>query len=417
MNKNDSEVLAGILERHGYTRIEGTEDADIILVNTCTVRQTAEDKAYGYISSLKRVKSRGSRVKVGICGCISQQGKSNLFTRFPFIDFVLGPNSLHELSNILANGKLQMAVRESCNPELRELPVKREFSTSAWISIIYGCDNFCSFCIVPYVRGRERSRSKESILKEIKGLDKNTYKEVILLGQNVNSYGKGTNYGLTELLRDIHNVRGVERIRFLTSHPRDMSDDIINAVKKIPKVCEFFHLPLQSGDNEILKRMNRGYASDHYRRLVEKIRSKIPDTAITSDVVVGFPGETEKQFEATCNIIKELELDAVNTAAYSIREGTAAAEMDGQLPDNIKQNRLQKIMKVVEETAWKVNQKLIGKTVEILVDGKGYSGRTRTNKIVKFHADRNDLLGKLVNVRIISAKSWVLEGEVNYGKF
>ncbi len=415
MNKNDSEVLAGVLESIGYKEAVKAEDAGVILVNTCTVRQKAENKAYGFVYGLKELKQQKPDLKIGICGCLPQQEKNNLLTKFPFVDFLLSPGSLHELESLIVNRKSKTGVFiETCNPELRNLPQTRKPSTVAYISIMYGCDNYCSFCIVPYVRGREVSRPKEDIIREIEELDKDVFKEIVLLGQNVNSYGKrGTGSGergagLARLLEDIHKIDGIKRIRFLTSHPRDMTDDIIQAVKELPKVCEYFHLPIQSGDDEILKKMNRGYDLDYYRRLVEKIRDKIPEASITSDVVVGFPGETDKQFENTLKAIKELEFDLVNTAAYSDRPYTAASKMKDKLPDNVKAERLQEVMKVVEEMAFAKNQKLVEKTVEILVDEPNI-GRTRTNKVVKFSGDKS-LVGKLMNVKIKCAKSWVLEG-------
>jgi tRNA-2-methylthio-N6-dimethylallyladenosine synthase len=424
MNKNDSEVLAGIMESLGYRESMAPDDADVILVNTCTVRQKAEAKALGYIAGLKRYKSEArnsksetnsntkiqNRKTIGICGCLPQQEKDALLKKFPFVDFVLGPGSMHELKAVIGDrGTGKGIFVETCNPELRNLPQARKPSTVAYVSIMYGCDNYCSFCIVPYVRGREVSRPGNDILREIEELDRGIFKEIVLLGQNVNSY-RGHGFGLADLLREVHEINGVERIRFLTSHPRDMDEDIIQAVKELPKVCKYFHLPIQSGDDEILKAMNRGYDLAYYKKLVEKIRKVIPEAAITSDVVVGFPGETDKQFENTLKAIGDIEFDLVNTAAYSDRPGTAAEKMDGKLPDDVKSDRLQRVMKVVEEVAYKRNQKLAGRTVEILVD-KENIGRTRTNKTVKFSGNKS-LIGKSVKVEIKKAKSWVLEGRI-----
>jgi len=429
MNVNDSEILAGILEAEGFYETLDFKEADVIIANTCCVRETAERKAHGFLNELKHLKRSRPDLTIVVSGCMSQKDKHELLRTKPFIDLVLGPNSIYRLPSLLR--KLRLAkrpmidVREHHIPDFKKLPIKRRQGPSAYVSIIYGCNNFCSFCIVPYVRGREVSRPKEDIIREIEELNKSVFKEVVLLGQNVNSYksgerGKGgksdksekrERSGLAELLEEVHKIEEIERIRFLTSHPRDMSDDIIMTVKELPKVCEFFHLPIQSGDNEMLKKMNRGYTVDYYRGLVDKIRKEIPDVAITSDVVVGFPGETDEQFENTLNIIKEIEFDAVNTAAYSLRQGTAAAKMSGHLPEEVKKERLQAVMKVVEETAWKVNQKLIAKTVEVLVDRSGM-GRTRGNKIVKFPGGE-ELIGKVVNVNIVEAKSWVLAGHLN----
>jgi len=421
MNVNDSEALAGILESLGYSEAKTPEEADVVLVNTCTVRGSAENKAVGYIGRMKKFKSHGPSPKtqvpspkiIGVCGCLAQQEKKALLTKYPFIDFILGPASLHELKEVLGERyEVNGTQIETCDPEMRNLPQKRKPSTVAYVSIMYGCDNFCSFCIVPYVRGREVSRPKEDILKDINALDKDIFKEVVLLGQNVNSYkGLGTrDQGLGGLLREVHKMNGIERIKFLTSHPRDMSDDIIQAVRDLPKVCEYFHLPIQSGDDDVLKAMNRGYTLHYYMDMVNRIRKAVPDAAITSDIIVGFPGETDKQFENTLKCIKDIGFDTVNTMAYSDRPGTASSKMEGKIPEKVKKERLQEVMAVVEATALKKNQGLEGKTVEILVDEPNL-GRTRTNKIVKFKGN-SSLVGKLVDVKIKKAKSWVVEGQL-----
>ena len=423
MNVNDTEILAGMLESEGYEaakdiRVSGDQGAresgyqdirdGIILVNTCCVRESAENKAFGFISSLKPIKAQNPDLIVAVCGCIPKEVHIDLKKKFPFVDLIFGPDEKHKLSEFLGlNG---------C-----EIKPKREKSVTAYVTIIEGCNNFCSFCIVPYVRGRERSRPAHEIIEEIKELDKSVFKEVVLLGQNVNSYqglaarpacrqAGGQLLGIANLLQQVHEIDGIERIRFLTSHPRDMSDDIIDAVKDLPKVCEYFHLPLQSGDDEILKAMNRGYTSDYYRRLVERIRNKIPDATVTSDAIAGFPGETEEQFKNTLKLIKELELDLVNTAAYSIRPGTAALKLPGQLPENTKKERLKELMAIVEAAALKRNKGLIGKTLEVLVNENGV-GRTRGNKVVKFRS-KEDLTGQLINVKVTDAGSWVLAGDI-----
>jgi len=336
---------------------------------------------------------------------------------FPHVDLFIGPNQPEKLKEyLLVNRSTSLPVNQSINNDRQT--GRQEDRRTKYITIMHGCDNFCSYCIVPYVRGREYSRPVDEILNEIKQIDANRYKEIFLLGQNVNSY----KYGLANLLRQIS---GIKRIRFMTSHPRDMSDEIIDAVAALPHVCEYFHLPIQHGNDEILQRMNRGYTADQYRKLVDKIRSKIPGAAITSDVIVGFPGETEEQFRSTLYIIEQIGFDACNTAAYSVRPGTAASRLPDDVPQKVKQERLQAAMRVVEEVARKQNEKLIGTIQEILVDQSASQpvsqsalrGRTRGNKIVKFRADKRDLLGKLVNVRITSAQSWVLKGELTNGKF
>ncbi|KPJ65333.1 hypothetical protein AMJ44_10530 [candidate division WOR-1 bacterium DG_54_3] len=386
-------------------------------IYTCVVRKHAEDRAAGYISSLKGLKSKNLNLKLAVCGCLVTEPGVKVSSLFPHVDLFIGPNQPEKLKEyLLVNRSTSLPVNQSINNDRQT--GRQEDRRTKYITIMHGCDNFCSYCIVPYVRGREYSRPVDEILNEIKQIDANRYKEIFLLGQNVNSY----KYGLANLLRQIS---GIKRIRFMTSHPRDMSDEIIDAVAALPHVCEYFHLPIQHGNDEILQRMNRGYTADQYRKLVDKIRSKIPGAAITSDVIVGFPGETEEQFRSTLYIIEQIGFDACNTAAYSVRPGTAASRLPDDVPQKVKQERLQAAMRVVEEVARKQNEKLIGTIQEILVDQSASQpvsqsalrGRTRGNKIVKFRADKRDLLGKLVNVRITSAQSWVLKGELTNGKF
>jgi len=422
MNVNDSEVIAGLLEGVGYSEAASPDTADVILINTCCIRQKAEDKALGYALSLLSHKMRNPKRILGLIGCIAEKDRHDIFRKLPFFDLVVGPGQeariVQLIEEIRSGSEKIISTGDFCG-EYPERQAKRKPAAQAYVTIMIGCNNFCSYCIVPYVRGREVSRSKEEILEEVRGLDKNIFKEVILLGQNVNSYRdkvkgereKGS--GLAELLKDVHKIDGIERIRFLTSHPRDMSDDIINAVAELPKVCEYFHLPLQSGDDQILKAMNRGYTSDHYRKLVDKIRKKIPEAAITSDAIAGFPGETDEQFKNTIKLIRELELDLVNTLVFSVRPGTAAAKMDGQVPEKVKKERLQELMRAVEETAGRKNQKLKDTIQEVLVeqkvDGRWFS-RTRGNKVVRF-ASNSILTGRAINVKIIDTGPFVLEGE------
>ena len=322
---------------------------------------------------------------------------------------MIGPNKEKDIVAVIEN----LAREKSCavltgdSPEFRNsFAAKRKQEVHAWITIMEGCDNFCSYCIVPYVRGREKSRPVKDIVDEISQLDKSVFKEITLLGQNVNSYG----YGFAKLLKEASDIQGVLRVRFMTSHPKDMSDEIISAVKDIPKVCENFHIPFQSGDNEILKKMNRGYDRKYYIDLVKRIRDKVPSAAITSDAIAGFPGETDSQFQNTLDLIKDLELDAINTLAFNPRPMTKAALMEGQISESIKSERLKLLMTVVQETVLKRNQKLIGETMEILVEKVG-SGRTRTNKIVKFVYGK-EKAGDILNARIKNAKSWVLDADI-----
>ncbi|MBN2058631.1 MAG: tRNA (N6-isopentenyl adenosine(37)-C2)-methylthiotransferase MiaB [Candidatus Saganbacteria bacterium] len=430
MNVGDSEKLADILESAGYQAADEPEEADILLVNTCVVRQNAEDKAAWYITSAKGLKKEKPHLVIGVCGCLVTEPGRDVKNEFPHVDIFIAPSQPERLVEFLRLSGEEP--RRSVSGSER----KRVESITRYITIMTGCDNFCSYCVVPYVRGREASRPVKDIIKEIAQANLVKQPEIFLLGQNVNSY----KYGLAKLLRGIENllepaaksrgseseeprrsalpagrqVSGSERIRFMTNHPKDMSDDIIDAAAELPHVCEYFHLPVQHGDDAMLKAMNRGYDMVYYLGLVDKIRAKMPQAAITGDVIVGYPGETDKQFEATCSAIEKINYDACNTAAYSVRPGTAASRFKDDVPDKVKQARLQHAMQVVNKVALEKNKALVGSTQEVLVDlvqkNKLCSGRTRGNKIVKFSANKDNLLGKPVNVKITSAQSWVLKG-------
>jgi len=410
MNENDSEIIAGILESKGYKKAKLPQDADIIITNTCSVRDGAERKAKGFIADLVHLKKKNKELLVGVVGCMAERMGDELLKRYKFVDFVLGPNMEMNIENIVESRSRSagtMLSRTGDSPDFKDSSLaRRRNSVNAWVTIMEGCNNFCSYCIVPYVRGREKSRPVADILKEIESLDKDIFKEVTLLGQNVNSY----EFGLAKLLKEVSKIDGISRIKFMTSHPRDMSDEIIDAVAGSEKICEFFHLPLQSGSDAVLKAMNRGYDMEYYSSLVKKIREKIPSASITSDVIAGFPGETDEQFSDTLKNIEKLEFDAVNTLAFDPRPGTKAAGMDGQLPKDTISKRLQALMRTVERVTHKKNQSLLGSEHEILVEAAGI-GRTRTNKIIKFK-DKSIESGSFVKVRITSAKSWVLQAEL-----
>jgi len=414
MNENDSEIIAGVLESKGYKKTGLPEDADIIITNTCSVRDGAERKAKGFIADLVHLKKKNKDLLVGVVGCMAERMGDELLKKYKFVDFVLGPNMEMELetltpgpSPLRGEGWPKAGVRTGDSRDFKDSSLaKRENAVNAWITIMEGCDNFCSYCIVPYVRGREKSRPVADILREIECLDKDIFKEVTLLGQNVNSY----EFGLAKLLKEVSRIDGIRRIKFMTSHPRDMSDEIIDAVAGSEKVCEFFHLPLQSGSDAVLKAMNRGYDMAYYSSLVKKIREKIPSASITSDVIAGFPGETDEQFSDTLKNIEMLGFDAVNTLAFDPRPGTKAAGMHGQLPKDTISKRLQALMRTVERVTHKKNQSLLGSEHEILVETAGI-GRTRTNKIIKFN-NKSIKPGSFVRVKIISAKSWVLQAEL-----
>ena len=404
MNENDSEKLAGVLEALGFFPTSDYRQADVILVNTCSVRDTAERKAAGFIQLLTHLKTKRPDILIGIVGCMAQRQGQDLLKQYRFVDFVLGPGEADEISKIVVRN---MALTPFPLSQRERGAIKRKPSVRAWIKVMEGCDNFCSFCIVPYVRGREKSRPVEEVIREVEELDKTVFKEVMLLGQNVNSY----RYGFAELLKKVAGVKGLLRVRFMTSHPKDMNMGIIEAVAQNKIICESFHLPLQSGDNEVLKRMNRGYTREDYRSLVRSIRSRIPDAGITSDVIAGFPGETEEQFQNTLDLIEELELDSVVTAAYDPRPGTQAEKLQCQVTKEDKGERLSRLIAVVERTALKKNKALEGKTLEVLAEEKGF-GRTRTNRTVRFTGG-SPKRGELVSVRIGQAGSWVLNGQVD----
>jgi tRNA-2-methylthio-N6-dimethylallyladenosine synthase len=406
MNVNDSERIAGLLEYAGLKPFNGFNimdfkskkyaDLKVVLVNACSVREAAENRALQFLSSLAPFKARNKKMIVGICGCVSSHSQKDLIKKYPFVDIAFGPGEIAKLAELLK-------IKEPASSP------KRSNGPTAWVTIMEGCDNFCSYCVVPYVRGRERSRPLKDIIREIKALDTKVFKEVVLLGQNVNSYKYG-NIGLAELLKEVHKMNGIERIRFLTSHPKDMSMDIVRAVKELPKVCEYFHIPLQAGDDRVLHAMNRKYTSKYYKELVANIRKILPDATVTSDVMVGFPGETEREFKNTCELIKDAGLDYVNTFSYSIRSGTVAAKLKGQLSEQVKKDRLTKIMKVVERAAQERNKLLMGKTLELLVERPG-SGRTRGNKLVKFRS-KGPKPGDIIYVRITAYGPWVLEADI-----
>ena len=416
MNVNDSEILSGILETKGYQETNDYRSADLVLVNTCAIRQKAEDKAYGFLGDLKGLKKEKPDLIIGICGCIPQHEKEKILKKLPFVDLVMGPSGIEEFGNLLSEVETKKETitffGDDCIPRGIH-PSKRAKIPRAYINIMYGCNNYCSYCIVPYVRGREICRPVKDIIDEIKTLDKSIYKEVFLLGQNVNSWQGDRGEKFSDLLKIVHELQQIKWLSFMTSHPKDFTDDIIDAVANSPKINHYIHLPIQSGSSKILAAMNRKYDRDYYLRVVDKIYSKIPDVALTSDIIVGFPGETDQDFQDSLDIIKKAEFDSVNTLVYSIRPDTKAAAMDNQIDDKIKKERLQGIMRIVSDMAFEKNQKLVNKTVDVLVEGEAkdgrLSGRTRGSKVVYFEG-KKELLFQIVPVEIKSAKSWVLEG-------
>lgn len=424
MNIHDSETIAGVLQKMGYCPAETLKEADIIILNTCCVRENAERKVYGRIAQLKPFKQRKPNLILAVSGCMVQQPHvvEYISEKLPYVDILFGIKNVHKLPELIENSRqAELPVVEVVmGSEIEEhLPIEREDSARAWVTITYGCNNFCSYCIVPYVRGREKSRKPEDIIREVEGLAKEGFIEINLLGQNVNSYGKDLEKPVAfhELLRRINDIDGIKRIRFLTSHPKDLSDELILAMKECEKVCEHIHLPVQAGSNRILSLMNRRYTREHYMNLIEKLRDAIPNIAISTDIIVGFPGETEEDFLDTLDLVKRVEFDSAYTFMYSKRKGTPAAEMPNQVDEDVKKDRLNRLMQVQDAITAKKNMALKGTVQEVLVEGvsKGnknrLSGRTRTNRIVNFEGSE-DLVGKLVNVKITEPHTWSLLGEV-----
>ena len=425
MNENDSEKIAGVLENKGYQAVDELEEADIIILNTCCVRENAELKVFGKLGQLKQLKRENPELLVGICGCMMQEDHvvEEIKEKYAHVDLVFGTHNIHHFSELLEEAKQEnsplVEVWDESKELISDMPVQRTEDHKAKVTIIYGCDNYCTYCIVPYVRGQERSRPAASIVQDIEELAADGVKEVMLLGQNVNSYGQDLDREIdfADLLVQINEIEDLDRIRYMTPHPRDFNDKLINTISDLDKVCEQFHLPVQAGSNKILKEMNRGYTREEYIELVNKIRDKNPNAAISTDTIVGFPGETEEDFQKTIELYKELRFDMAYMFNYSQRSGTPAAEKENQIPEEVKKERLQYLMDLQSEIGAEKNKELIGETVEVLVDGPSkkdpnkLAGRSRTHKIVIFEGDEN-LTGEIVNVMIKKAQSWTLFGEL-----
>ncbi|MCR1898068.1 tRNA (N6-isopentenyl adenosine(37)-C2)-methylthiotransferase MiaB [Irregularibacter muris] len=423
MNENDSEKLAGMLNILGYSPIEDEEKADIVIFNTCSVRENADVKVFGNLGHFKPLKKRNPNMILAVCGCMMQQQEivNKIMDKYPQVDLVFGTHNLHKFPELLANAqqspRIVVDVWEEGGEIVEALPIERKYEHKAYVTIMYGCNNFCSYCIVPYTRGRERSRRPEQIVQEITKLAQEGCKEITLLGQNVNSYGKSLEEDITfaDLLRRLNNIEGIERIRFMTSHPKDLSDDLIAAMKECDKVCEHLHLPFQAGNNKILKIMNRRYTKESYLNLINKIKDAIPGIALTTDIIVGFPGETDEDFEDTLDIVREVKFDSAFTFLYSVREGTPAAKMENQIPDEIKHKRFQKLLDLQHQISAEENKLLEGTIAEVFVEGvskndtEKMSGRTRTNKLVNF-IGKKDSIGELVQIKITQGQTWSLNG-------
>ncbi|MBW4542264.1 MAG: tRNA (N6-isopentenyl adenosine(37)-C2)-methylthiotransferase MiaB [Myxacorys chilensis ATA2-1-KO14] len=428
MNKADSERMAGILETMGFQSVEEPNDADLILYNTCTIRDNAEQKVYSYLGRQARRKQENPDLTLVVAGCVAQQEGESLLRRVPELDLVMGPQHANQLQDLLEqvfSGNQVVATDPIHIIEDITKP-RRDSKVTAWVNVIYGCNERCTYCVVPSVRGVEQSRTPEMIRAEVEELGRQGYKEITLLGQNIDAYGRDlpgvTPEGrrlntFTDLLYFVHDVPGIDRIRFATSHPRYFTERLIRACAELPKVCEHFHIPFQSGDNDVLKAMARGYTHDRYRRIIGTIREYMPDASISADAIVGFPGETEAQFENTLKLVEDIGFDLVNTAAYSPRPGTPAAIWQSQLSEEVKADRLQRLNHLVSVQASERSQRYAGRIEEILVEDQNSKdptqvmGRTRGNRLTFFEGNINDLKGKLVEVKITEVRPFSLTGQ------
>ena len=420
MNVADSERMAGILKKIGYTLTDDAEAADLILINTCCVRATAEDKVFGQIGRFKSLKRLKPSLILGVAGCMAQKEGANLIKRAPHIDFVLGTGQSSEIARVVQSLELERKHFVDISDVSGQLSAVsgqnfplRGGKVSTFVPIMYGCNNFCTYCIVPHVRGRERSRKPEEIFAEVRQAAAEGFKEITLLGQNVNSYAGGISFA--ELLTAVDKISGVERLRFMTSHPKDLSDELIAAIAGGEHICEHIHLPVQYGNDKILQRMNRAYTVEKYLRLVEKIRAALPNVSLTTDLIVGFPGETEQDFLETLEFLRAVEFDAAFTFIYSKRSGTPAATFPAQVDDETKHRRLDALMKVQNEISLRKNSALVDSVVKVLVEGasktdeKIFMGRTRTNKLVLFPRG-TEQAGDIVDIKISQAQTWLLRG-------
>lgn len=425
MNEHDSEKIAGLLKMTGYTETTNKANADLIIFNTCLIRENAELKVYGKLGEIKKLKKNNPDLHVAVCGCMVQNDKirNTIMSKFPFVDIIFGTNNIHELPDLIDNANINknraVKIIDETDNIREDMPKIRKFDHKALINITYGCNNFCSYCVVPYTRGREKSRSHLDIIKEVKELADNNCKEITLLGQNVNSYGHTLDqeYDFSDLLYDLNKIEGIDRIRFMTSHPKDFNKKLINSIRDLYKVCNHVHLPVQSGSSKILKEMNRKYSKEQYLELVKSLQKEVPDIALSTDIIVGFPGETEEDFNDTLDVIRKVRYDSAFTFLYSIREGTPAAKMTNQIPDKIKHERFNRLLEELNKIILDKNQNYLNKKCEILVEDISknnpnfLTGRTRTNKLVHFEGN-NNLIGNIVKVEITKAKTWFLEGKL-----
>ncbi len=425
-NENDSERIKGMLDKMGYGFTEENEKADFILFNTCAVREGAEMRVLGNVGALKHLKAKKPELLIGICGCMMQQEhmSKQVKSKYKHVSVVFGTHALYRLPEILlealSENKRVFSTENSEGAIAEDIPVYREGDIKAWVSVMYGCNNFCTYCIVPYVRGRERSRRPEKIIEEVKELAKAGVKEISLLGQNVNSYGNDADFNMdfADLLREVNKIDGIKRIRFMTSHPKDMTDRLIDAMAECDKVMPQLHLPFQAGSSRVLEKMNRRYTKEQYLSLVDKVRSKLGNIAMTSDIIVGFPGETEEDFKETLDVLEKVRFDSVYSFIYSKRSGTPAATMPEQIPEDVQHERFDRLLELQNKISREINEDYFEKTYELLVEGKSktddnvMTGRTPEGKIVNFNDNGKCQAGDFVNVKITKVGTWSLTGEI-----
>ena len=424
MNVHDSENIKAILEQMGFKEEESMEKADLILLNTCAIRENAHNKVFGMIGRIKHMKEERPNIIAGVCGCMAQEEVvvNEILDKYNWLDFVFGTHNIYQLPEVLNNAlnkkKIEVEVYSCEGDIIEDMPAKRDSKYKAWVNIMYGCDKFCTYCIVPFTRGKQRSRRFGDIIREVKQLKEEGYKEVTLLGQNVNAYGKDLNleYDMADLLEEVAKI-GIERVRFITSHPWDFTDKMIEVIGKYPNIMPYIHLPLQSGSNKILKLMGRRYTKESYLELFKKIKETIPNASVTTDIIVGFPGESEEDFNDTLSVVNECKYDSAFTFIFSPREGTPAANMNDDIPLEEKEKRLYKLNDLVNKYAKEANDKYKDKVVKVLIENESdkegmLAGYTETMKLVNVKADK-DKLGQIVDVKITNVKTWSMDGKIN----
>ena len=423
MNEHDSETLAGMLTEKGFEESPERDEADVVIFNTCSVRDNADKRFFGTLGQLKKLKQRNPEFTVCVCGCMMQQQHiiDSIKAKYPWVDVIFGTHNIHQfpelLEHVMQEKEKVINVWEDGGEIVEGLPAKRLYKHKAFVNIMYGCNNFCTYCIVPYTRGRERSRKPEDILREVKNLVADGVREITLLGQNVNSYKGDENTDFTDLIYMLNDVEGLERIRFMTSHPKDLSDKLIQAYVDCEKLCKYIHLPVQCGSSRVLKEMNRKYTREDYLELIRKLRAAVPEITISTDIIVGFPGETEEEFQETLSLVAEVEYDSAFTFLYSIRKGTPAEKYPDQIPEEVKHERFNRLVDLVNEISAKKNAAYVGRVERVLVEGyskntaTAYSGRTDGFKLINFEGSE-DLVGKIVDVKVTAGKTFSLEGEI-----